>query len=1022
MPASGTFLRALPFDRVWPSLAGRRAASVPVRPKWRFRRPSRWVGIAGLIGTGLVVLETRTSWLQSELLAATARRLTYTVEAGPAASVRFPPDGPYNHRLGYALQPEFMPRLLQGGFVVQEQARWSPTALTLADRGVFHIHHEKSQAGLVVLDRAGRPLADARDPRRVYQRFDDIPPLIVQTILFIENRSLLRDGHPRRNPAVEYPRLVHAGLEAGLQLVFPRRPASGGSTLATQLEKIRHSPGGRTRSFADKGTQMLSASLRAYLDGVETTAARERLVLDYLNSLPLGAIAGHGEVFGLGDGLWAWYDADFDEVNASLASGGLVPATFPNVSDLALAYRQVLSLLLAIKKPTAYLVSDPASLDARIDGYLGALAQAEVISPALRDEARGVRVAPRRQVPLPPVPFAERKATDRVRTELLSTLGLSSVYDLDRLDLTVHSTLDGEATSAVTASLQQLSDRSYARNAGVLAERLLGTGDLHKVLYSFTLYERGPTGHRLLVQADNYDGPLNLNEGTRLELGSTAKLRTLVSYLQVIEALHGRYAGLPAEALNAVRPHARDRLTRWAVEYLSRTTSRGLDAMLEAAMVRRYSASPAETFFTGGGLHRFGNFDGKDDGRVLTVREAFERSVNLVFVRLMRDVVDHHVFRSPELGRVLEDRTHPARRGYLERFADQEGREFLRRFHARNVNASSADLLKRFAAAGRASSTRLAMIFRSVRPDAGPEDLSAFLEFHGLRDLSQDRVRDLHEQYDPARWNLQDRGYIAGVHPLELWLAGYLDQHPAAGLAEVMDASEAARQEAYLWLFRTRNTRAQDRSIRTLLEQDAFSAIHASWQRLGYPFASLVPSYATALGSSGDNPAALADLVGTILNGGVRQPAVRIDELLFGEGTPYHTRLARPASAGERVLSPEVAGVLREALVGVVDEGTGRRLAGGVELDGGHRLVVGGKTGTGDNRFETVGPSGRTQRVVNRTAAFVFTVGERHFGTIVAFVPGSDAARYSFTSALPVQIFRHLVPALAPLLEQEEAR
>ena len=41
-------------------------------------------------------------------------------------------------------------------------------------------------------------------------------------------------------------------------------------------------------------------------------------------------------------------------------------------------------------------------------------------------------------------------------------------------------------------------------------------------------------------------------------------------------------------------------------------------------------------FATGGGVHAFANFDREDDGRIMTVREAFRKSVNLVFIRLMR--------------------------------------------------------------------------------------------------------------------------------------------------------------------------------------------------------------------------------------------------------------------------------------------------------------------------------------------------------------------------------------------------
>jgi hypothetical protein len=284
--------------------------------------------------------------------------------------------------------------------------------------------------------------------------------------------------------------------------------------------------------------------------------------------------------------------------------------------------------------------------------------------------------------------------------------------------------------------------------------------------------------------------------------------------------------------------------------------------------------------------------------------------------------------------------------------------------------------------------------------------------------LTETRVKVLFEQSDPASWGWQDLGYMARVHPLELWLVRFLHERPGANLEEAIAASTAERPAAYQWLFKTANARARQRVIATLVEQDAFGRIHASWRRQGYPFASLVPSYATALGSSGDNPAALSDLLGIIQNDGLRLSTVRIGEVHFGEGTPYDTRLTRMRPAGERVLSPPVAAALRRELVGVVEQGTGRRLAGGMTLADGRMLSIGGKTGTGDNRFITDGPDGRRSRVVNRTATFAFTIGDRYFGTIVAFVPGGEASRYDFTSALPVQLLTSLAGDLMPFIDR----
>ena len=105
------------------------------------------------------------------------------------------------------------------------------------------------------------------------------------------------------------------------------------------------------------------------------------------------------------------------------------------------------------------------------------------------------------------------------------------------------------------------------------------------------------------------------------------------------------------------------------------------------------------------------------------------------------------------------------------------------------------------------------------------------------------------------RDDLPDQGYIAKVHPLDLWLLGYLLKNPGASLTEMVNASRFERQEVYSWLFKSRHQGARDSRIRTMVEIEAFLDIHQRWKRVGYPFDHLVPSLATAIGSSGDRPA-----------------------------------------------------------------------------------------------------------------------------------------------------------------------
>jgi membrane peptidoglycan carboxypeptidase len=949
------------------------------------RRPGRllrWSVALGLLAaTALaVVAEVRTSTLQALLLAKLARDLNFRVEAGPSDALHFPGPGPYDVRLGYSQLPRFVEQLAPQGYTVTAQARMSPGLLRLGDRGLFHIYQEKDQAGLELNDCRREPLMQARFPQRTYERFEAAPRLLVDALLFIENRELLDERHPSRNPAVEWDRLGKAAVEWARRVVDPDRNVPGGSTLATQIEKYRHSPEGRTDSVGAKLRQMASASLRAYHSGNHTLAWRRQIVLQYLNTVPLAARAGFGEVNGLGDGLWAWYGRDFDEVNQLLRTLdndlAALPPGPPTAQHQALAFRQALlplqaaafkqalSLMVAQRRPSHYLGEGALALADLTDSHLRLLADAGVISPRLRDAALPIPLRLLERVPAPTRrSFIERKATTAVRNRLSELLGVPRNYDLDRLDLVAHSSMDGRAQHAVMQLLHSLKDPAVARAAGLYGERLLRPhDDPARLSVSFTLFERGEQANVLRVQADNQDQPFDLNEGARLDLGSTAKLRTLISYLEIVAGLHQRWSGLPPHELKALAAQegARmDVLGRWSLEHLAGAGDRSLAAMLEAAMQRPYATHTQAVFFTGGGLHRFGNFDDTALPAQMSVRQAFKHSVNLVFVRMMRDVVDHYVVQAGGAAATAVRRVaDPQRRQVLERFAEREGRELVVRYY------------RKYQAA-------------------------AFLPAAPRR-----------------------------LQPLERWTLEWLRQQPGATLAQTLQASHDARRQAYAWLLDTPNRQAQNQRIASQRELEAFVEIQRSWRRLGYPFESLTPSYATALGASGDRPAALAELMGIIANDGMRRPVARITTLEFARRTPYETRLDYHAPAAQRVLPAEVAATVRSALLDVVADGTARRLHGAWQLDGGGVLPIGGKTGTGDHRFDVHGPGGRlvSSRVVNRTATFAFVVGERYYGTVMAYVPEPHAAGYRFTSALPAQLLKALVPTLQPLLEHGACR
>ena len=982
--------------------------------------------------------ELQTSRHQARLISELARELRFKVEPGASATIRFPGSGPYDQRLGYHWLPKLIEQLERQNYVVTAQARMSPGLVEVSDRGLFSPYREKDQAGFELRDCRGAPMLAVRYPQRVYQNFESVPPLLVDALLFIENRELLAPEYPNRNPAIEWNRLGKAAADRVRRLVDEQHGSSGGSTLATQIEKYRHSPDGHTGSVREKLRQMASASVRAYLNGENTLAARRQIVVNYLNTVPFAAQAGFGEVNGLGDGLWAWYGREFAEVNRLLMRvdsadrpapperlGHQAPvATDLLVFQQAEAFKQALSLMIAQRRPSHYLGDGEPSLAELTDSYLRVMADLGVIGPELRDAALPLRLKLLSQSPLQPaVSFVERKAVTAVRTKLSGLLGVPRAYDLDRLDLVAHSSLDGDVQRAASRFLGSLKDPASAKAAGLYGFHLLDKGDdPGKLVFSITLFERGDHSNLPRVQTDSHDQPLDINQGARLDLGSTAKLRTLITYLEIVAQLHVRWSALPVEDLAALPTGRGDALGRWAREYLSRAEDRSLAAMLEAALERSYSASPAESFFTGGGMHRFANFEAKDNQRVMSVRKAFENSVNLVFIRLMRDVVRHITLTAPGASAsLLEDKGDAPRHEYLARFADQEGREFVARFYRKYRDKSRQEAEDLLLESVRATPARLATVWRSLEPEAGPDALARFLAQRlDAAGLAEPVLRALYDKHSPDLLSLADRGYLAGVHPLELWLVGFLRHDPGATLAQAQAMSRAERREVYGWLFKTRHKNAQDMRIRSLLEQEAFFEIQRAWHRLGYPFESLTPSYATALGASGDRPAALAELMGIIVNRGLRLPVARVASLEFARDTPYETRLAYRPPPAERVLSAEVADSVRRALIGVVEEGTAQRLKRAlVRRDG--TVVPIGKTGTGDHRFDVFGRGGRliSSRVISRSATFVFLIGERYFGTVMVYVPEPDAVKYKFTSALPAQMLKSLAPVLLRLLEQD---
>ena len=994
---------------------------------------------------GALAFELKTSYWQSIYLTKVASQATYRLEKGPNPEPFFPKYGPYDQRLGYTKIQGMTDNLTANGFQIIEQARFSSRFKELADLGIFPPYPEKTRAGLTILDRSNTTIYSMYRPERVYESFDVIPDIVVKSLLFIENKEILDQTYPYKNPAVEWDRFGLAILEKVKQIVRPDINAPGGSTIATQLEKYRHSKEGRTSGIKDKLRQMASASLRAYQYGRNTIETRKTITLNYINSIPLAALRGYGEVNGLGDGLWAWYGVDFQEINAKLDNLRFKTDS-ADIKAYAEAYKQMLSLFIAHRRPSFYLIAGLKELDTLTNTYIDLLAREGVISSELGDAAKSVKLTLRRAAPKnAPVSFVQRKAANAIRTRLLQLMQYPQLYDLDQADLTVRSTMDNEANEGVTSVLRQIKDAESVKKFGLSGARNLDRGDPSKVIYSLTLYERVGDANLLRVQTDNFDNPFSINEGTRLDLGSTAKLRTMTTYLDIVGDLHEQYSKMVPAQLRAANKRDLDPISQFVLNEFIKNPKIPLPKLLDLALQRRYSASPGESFFTGGGIHTFVNFKKEDNGKNPTIQEALTHSINLPFVRLMRDLSRYYVYHMgvqlnsstksatqpaivkarAEKSRNEGARTDPVRMHFLSKFADQEGSYFLRKFYDRYKGVAPKDLLSTLAKESRASPRQAAVMFRYVRPEGTLEEMSAFIQQTAPnKSVSAALAEKWYNEFTPGKFNLQDQGFLARVHPLELWLVAYLQAHPSAPLKEVVEKSANERQIVYEWLFKTPSVRAQDIRIRTLMEMESFEEIHKQWKKVGYPFSSMVPSLASAIGSSGDRPIALAELVGIILNDGKKLPLVRLNEVHLAAGTPYETKLSRVDNKDpEQVLKPEVARALKRAMANVVESGTARRVFKAYTRSDGKYYTIGGKTGTGDHRHETYGPGGQviSSRVVNRTATFAFFIGDRFFGVISAHVPGAEAAKFDFTSALAAELLKIVRTSLIPMMEASGA-
>ena len=421
-----------------------------VKPVKVRKSKAGWLLVILVLATAyLVEFEVRTSYYQSYFLHKYATKLTYQLRDYPSDAVIYPKYGPFDDRHGYSKLPEKIARLVERNYQITQQVAFSPMLMDYTEKGFFPPYHEKAQSGLLIKDCRNMTVFDFSYPKRVYQDQDTIPQQVISTLLFIENREML-SPEENYNPVVDWPRFVLAAASQVAEIAGVDMSKAGGSTLATQIEKFRHSNHGLTLSIKDKLLQIGSAIIRVYQQGESTVKARQRIVQDYLNTVPLSSAPGFGEVHGIGDGLWAWFKTDFSQANQLLLSRH----TQQNAAQRGKVFREIVALMIAQRRPSYYLLQGHDDLESLVDSYLRLLGRDGLIETQLMVSALEQTLTFNTTKSAITNP-ANNKGVNAVRIRTAGMLDVN-LFDLDRYDLAINSTYHGDLQQKVSDYLRSL--------------------------------------------------------------------------------------------------------------------------------------------------------------------------------------------------------------------------------------------------------------------------------------------------------------------------------------------------------------------------------------------------------------------------------------------------------------------------------------------------------------------------------------------------------------------------------------
>ena len=982
------------------------------------------------------------------------------------------PDSPRWKRDGMTYYPQLFDVLNDAGFQVDKETHLvlTPQAKKLFDMGIFPFNHYQGKAfsGLKIMDRHKKIVYQYQHPNQ-FKDFQHISPFILKALLVWENDKLRHlvfaknKGDAELNYLIEGPRMIKSASEYVQYKITGKGSYSGGSTLMTTLEKITNTPGGRTHSITDKINQMIGAGIHLYGgstaissasgsgsgDGSDNGWKVKKALVDFLNTVPMagGPKSYAGELMGFGAAYYAWFGYTIDELNEQLKG--------KDRQVRSQAYKNICSLIVSIRRPSELLLA-PEAVARQANVLLSRLKKKQLINSALYVKARAMKPEwqPQKNHHLKldyalhrEASSARNQYTQLIRHAVARKSGKAeskkiNLQTVDKMPVAIEMTTDSQLEKDIRGILDdmytgvaQKSPFVQGRQKGLLHS--LSLDELKQIQYGVIVLEIDEERHwKILANTDTQSKVVyNPAKQGRFQWGSTAKLRVLVNYLMIIhdealllqqELIQSAFkdSGKPFKQLDLLKEYRKSSVTikRLLASYLKKYPQATMEQILAWAMSRRFSANPGSKFLTGESWHQFHNYQKSDDRKNPNLWQMTTESINLSFVRLMRDVVDYYIDQSGyDKIAILTDKKNSVRKKIIDNAVKQEEAVYLGglNFFIEGIQASFSD-----SALADEKTIKEHLAEKTLDEKQGVTDREIIIrarEIVKTMNLPVDKDSENKSHNSAYRKDLEKYRRLTSwfkriTYYEKKWLLARVRQQ-YSGYSEPESEALAVEQARIIeqtsnWLrtskFWIKNT------LYTHMERQAFTqGVTPAWQKLGYPF-NVSPSYAVVLGSSGDTPMSLLELAGTLLNDGLHEKNISsVERIILAPGSEFETPF-KIEHQQELVIPQAVAIVVRKAMAGVLQKGT-------AIFASRHPLMqyvqsAGAKTGTGDNRYN--------QKPINRSAAVlsVLDSGEgkaKYAICITMSVTEGDIERYNFTSKVPVRILSRIADHLSPIITKK---